>query len=126
MMHFKAPSLLELLVHFNFQREDGLSVKHKLACSQRFHYLEVIVYIVVVARLVKLVVLSKSYHTDLAENETLNREAADQSNLPEGETFTMANFTYANAAVVLRMFEHLQNIVFPGISVSLTTMVYYP
>jgi gamma-aminobutyric acid type B receptor len=44
---------------------------------------------------------------DLAENETLNREAAEESGLPEGETFTMANFTYANSAVVSRMFEHL-------------------
>ena len=48
----------------------------------------------------------------------LNREAAELSGLPEGETFTMANFTYANSAVVSRMFTHLQNTSFPGISVS--------
>ena len=56
--------------------------------------------------------------SDLAENETLNREAAEESHLPRGETFTMANFTYANSAVVSRMFEHLQNTMFPGITVS--------
>ncbi|CAI7989811.1 Gamma-aminobutyric acid type B receptor subunit 1, partial [Geodia barretti] len=59
--------------------------------------------------------LSKTI-ADLAENETLNREAAEESGLPEGETFTMANFTYANSAVVSRMSEHLQNTMFPGIS----------
>ena len=56
--------------------------------------------------------------SELAENETLNREAAEESHLPDGETFTMANFTYANSAVVSRIFEHLQNTMFPGISVS--------
>ena len=30
----------------------------------------------------------------------------------------MANFTYANSAVVSRMYAHLQNTSFPGISVS--------
>ena len=30
----------------------------------------------------------------------------------------MANFTYANSAVVSRMFEHLQNTSFQGITVS--------
>ena len=58
------------------------------------------------------------YYTDLRENSTLNREAAELSDLPEGETFTMAKFTYANSAVVSRMFEHLQSTSFPGISVS--------
>ncbi|CAI8049960.1 Gamma-aminobutyric acid type B receptor subunit 2, partial [Geodia barretti] len=53
---------------------------------------------------------------DLAENETLNREAAEESGLPEGETFTMANFTYANSGIVTRMFEHLQNTSFQGIT----------
>lgn len=57
-------------------------------------------------------------HADLMDNSTLNREAAELSGLPDGETFTMANFTYANSAVVSRMFEHLQNTSFPGISVS--------
>jgi gamma-aminobutyric acid type B receptor len=53
--------------------------------------------------------------TDLADN-FLNREAAEESGLPEGETFTMANFTYANSAVVSRMFEHLQSTIFHGIT----------
>jgi gamma-aminobutyric acid type B receptor len=53
--------------------------------------------------------------TDLADN-FLNREAAEESGLPEGETFTMANFTYANSAVVSRMFEHLQSTMFHGIT----------
>ena len=58
------------------------------------------------------------YHTDLIENSTLNREAAELSDLAEGENFTMANFTYANSAVVSRMFTHLQNTSFPGFTVS--------
>ncbi|CAI8020636.1 Gamma-aminobutyric acid type B receptor subunit 1 [Geodia barretti] len=52
--------------------------------------------------------------TDLAD-DFLNREAAEESGLPEGETFTMANFTYANSGIVTRMFEHLQNTSFRGI-----------
>jgi hypothetical protein len=55
----------------------------------------------------------------LIENSTLNREAAELSDLPEGENFTMANFTYANSAVVSRMFTHLQGTSFLGISVSI-------
>lgn len=55
---------------------------------------------------------------DLAENETLNREAAEQSDvIPAGQKFTMDNFTYANSVVVSRMFEHLKNTNFPGITV---------
>ena len=50
-------------------------------------------------------------------------EAAKQSGLSEGEDFTMANFTYANSAVVSRMFEHLKNTMFLGITVSDQTMI---
>ena len=57
------------------------------------------------------------YHTDLTENSTFSREAAELSDLAEGENFTMANFTYDNSAVVSRMFAHLQNTSFPGITV---------
>ena len=57
-------------------------------------------------------------HTDLIKNSTFNREAAEMSDLSEGENFTMANFTYNNSAVVSRMFTHLQNTSFPGITVS--------
>ena len=58
------------------------------------------------------------HHTDLIENGTFNREAAELSDLTEGENFTMANFTYNNSAVVSQMFTHLQNTSFPGITVS--------
>ena len=58
------------------------------------------------------------YHTDLSENGTFNREAAELSDLAEEESFTMADFTYNNSAVVSRMFAHLQSTLFPGITVS--------
>ena len=57
-------------------------------------------------------------HSDLSENETLNRVAAELSGLPERENFTMANFTYANSAVLSLMFQHLHNTMFHGIAVS--------
>ena len=53
-------------------------------------------------------------------------EAAKQSGLSEDEDFTMANFTYANSAVVSRMFEHLKNTMFLGITVSDQTMIINP
>ena len=68
---------------------------------------------------VSSIVVVQKYHSDLAEDEELNRRASEESNLPEGETFTMANFTYANSAVVKTMFEHLQNTTFHGIGVSI-------
>ena len=58
------------------------------------------------------------YYTDLVKNSTFNREAAELSDLAEGDNFTMANFTYANSAVVSQMFSHLQNTSFLGITVS--------
>ena len=61
----------------------------------------------------------KLYCADLNENSTLNREAAELSGLPEGENFTIANFTYANSAVVSQVFRHLQHTSFAGISVSI-------
>ena len=57
------------------------------------------------------------YNTDLIKNSTFNREAAELSDLSEGENFTMAKFTYANSAIVSRMFTHLQSTSFPGITV---------
>ena len=60
----------------------------------------------------------KPHFTDLAD-DFLNSEAAEESGLPEGETFTMDNFTYANSGIVTRMFEHLKNTTFRGIGVSL-------
>ena len=56
-------------------------------------------------------------HADLIKNDTVNSKAAKESGLPEGANFTMADFTYANSVVVSRMFTHLQNTSFPGISV---------
>ena len=56
-------------------------------------------------------------HADLIKNDTVNSKAAKESDLPEGANFTMADFTYANSAVVSRMFTHLQTTSFPGISV---------
>jgi gamma-aminobutyric acid type B receptor len=53
---------------------------------------------------------------DLIKNDTVNSKAAKESGLPEGANFTMADFTYANSVVVSRMFTHLQNTSFPGIS----------
>ena len=64
-----------------------------------------------------------THHADLRDNSTLNMEAARLSDLPEGQNFTMADFTYANSAVVSRMFTHLQNTSFPGFSVSTNTQV---
>ena len=52
-------------------------------------------------------------------------EAAKLSDLPDGENFTMADFTYANSAVVSRMFAHLVNTSFPGISVSVKNIIIY-
>lgn len=55
---------------------------------------------------------------DLAEDDKFNRAAANLSNIPDGETFTMANFTYENNVVLSRMFKHLHDTFFPGITVS--------
>ena len=60
----------------------------------------------------------ESFVSDLAGNETLNREAAELSGLPEGDNFTMANFSYANSVVLSQMLHHLENTMFLGISVS--------
>ena len=48
----------------------------------------------------------------------LNRAAAELSGLPEGENFTLANFTYANSAVLSEVLKHLQDTSFAGITVS--------
>lgn len=58
------------------------------------------------------------FNTDLSENDTLNRRAAEESYIPENDTFTMANFNYNNSVVGLKMFEHMSNTMFPGITVS--------
>ena len=44
-------------------------------------------------------------------------EAAQKAGLSSGESFSIDNFTYINSVVVARMFEHLQNANFLGITV---------
>ena len=47
------------------------------------------------------------YSTDIETNETLNMEAGREAGLSEGETFTLANFSYSNSVIVQRMFHYL-------------------
>lgn len=56
--------------------------------------------------------------SDLRNNQTLNKEAAQEAGLPDGEIFSLANFTYSNSAIVKNMFYHLNNTEFQGITVS--------
>ena len=56
-------------------------------------------------------------YIDFKEIQTLNMVAAQEAGLPPGEDFTLANFSYANSVVVERMFHHLKNPGFLGISV---------
>jgi len=56
-------------------------------------------------------------YPDLEQNSTLNMEAAQKAGLPLGERFSMDHFTYINSVVVTRMFQHLQNTDFLGITV---------
>ena len=51
-------------------------------------------------------------------NETLNMEAGREARLSEGDTFTLANFSYSNSVIVQRMFHHLSSTDFIGITVS--------
>jgi len=44
--------------------------------------------------------------------------AAQEAGLLPGEDFTLANFSYANSVVAERMFHHLENPGFLGITVS--------
>ena len=54
---------------------------------------------------------------DLRDDYVLNMEAAKQAGLSDGETFTLANFSYSNSIIVERMFHHLNNTDFLGITV---------
>ena len=65
-----------------------------------------------------------SLNTDFKENQTLNMAAAQEAGLPPGENFTLANFSYVNSVVVERMFHHLKNPGFLGISVCTLKIVY--
>ena len=44
-------------------------------------------------------------------------EAAQKAGLSDGETFTLADFSYANSVVAERMFHYLDNTDFLGITV---------
>jgi len=65
-----------------------------------------------------------SLNTDLKENQTLNMAAAQEAGLPLGENFTLANFSYVNSVVVERMFHHLRNPGFLGITVCTLKIVH--
>lgn len=68
--------------------------------------------------LLKLVTLCEQYPLDLQNNETLNKEAAQEAGLSDEEIFSLANFTYSNSPIVRRMYYHLNNTDFLGITVS--------
>ena len=57
------------------------------------------------------------YSTDIETNQTLNMEAGREAGLSEGETFTLANFSYSNSVIVQRMFHYLSTNDFIGITV---------
>ena len=57
---------------------------------------------------------------ELHDDQLLNMEAAHVAGLPDGEPFTLGNFSYSNSVVVQRMFQHLNSSDFLGISVSYT------
>lgn len=66
--------------------------------------------------------LTKTSHNynyaELNENQALNAEAAQVSDLLDGEQFTLDNLTYSNSVIVNRVFQHLDRTDFLGISVS--------
>ena len=53
-----------------------------------------------------------------------NQAAAAAANLPLGSTFFIENFTYANSVVMARLFEHLSNVTFSGVTVCVCVCVY--
>ena len=55
---------------------------------------------------------------ELRNDSKLNMEAAREAGLPEGEEFTLANFSYSNSVIVQRVFHYLNNTNFKGITVS--------
>ena len=55
---------------------------------------------------------------ELRNDSKLNMEAAREAGLPEGEEFTLANFSYSNSVIVQRVFHYLNNTNFQGITVS--------
>lgn len=57
-------------------------------------------------------------HVELETDSIFNKEAAQQSGLSDGEVFTLENFTYSNSAILERMYYHINNTDFLGITVS--------
>lgn len=57
-------------------------------------------------------------HLDLETDPIFNEEAAQESGLSDEEVFTLANFTYSNTAILKRMYYHINNTDFLGITVS--------
>eukprot|EP00731_Ephydatia_muelleri_P021194 Em0013g921a len=55
---------------------------------------------------------------DLRADPAFNRLAAAASHLPPNSTFYMENFTYANDVILERMYQHLMNASFVGITCS--------
>ena len=55
--------------------------------------------------------------TDLRQQQAFNHAAAAAGHLTGGANFYIENFTYANSVVMERVFEHLSNISFTGITV---------
>ncbi|KAL5470784.1 hypothetical protein EMCRGX_G028803 [Ephydatia muelleri] len=53
---------------------------------------------------------------DLRSDPAFNRLAAAASHLPPNSTFYMENFTYANDVILERMYQHLMNASFVGIT----------
>lgn len=57
--------------------------------------------------------------SDISSDRRLSQKAAKEAGMSEGEVFTLAKFSYANSAIVKRMFKHLNNTDFLGVTVSL-------
>lgn len=57
-------------------------------------------------------------YVELETDPLFNKEAAQLSGLSDGEVFTLDNFTYSNSAILKRMYYHINNTDFLGITVS--------
>lgn len=62
---------------------------------------------------------------ELKTNMTLNAEAAEHSGLSKGMPFKLNYLSYTDSVVVKRMFQHLDEIDFLGISVSIIIPITY-
>ena len=55
--------------------------------------------------------------SDLQSDRDLNDEAKNQADITEDRLFTLEDFTYNNSGVANRIFNHLSQIEFTGITV---------